>query len=154
VKHLCIQQGALQTFLHSAQFGQAYVCYKSREDAIRAQKSLNALVFGNTAIIADFVSDAEVSRLQELSGANPPGSAPPTSSAGAHWSQQPMHSGPRPAFGGPKFDQASPINGAANLSGAGGSMWGSGGTGGGGLWGPIEEHPDNHMLPGGLLGGH
>ena len=83
----------------------------------------------------------------------------PSSATGAHWSQQPMHSGPpRPAFNGPKFEQATPLNGSANLGagGGGGSMWGSGGSAsgsGGGLWGPIEEHPDNHMLPGGLLGG-
>ncbi|KAK2160609.1 hypothetical protein LSH36_129g01128 [Paralvinella palmiformis] len=153
VKNLCVQQGSLQTFLHSAQYGQAYVCYKSREDAIKAQKSLNALVFGNTAIIAEFVNDAEVARLQELSGTNPV--APHSSGGSPHWSQQPLHSGLRPGFGGPKFEQAAHLNGAANFGvgvSSSGSMWGSGGSGG--LWGPIEEHADNHMLPGGLLGGH
>ena len=133
IKNLCSQHGPLQTFLHSAQFGQAYVCYKAREDAVKAQGHLSAFPFGSTLIKAEFVSDADAQRLQEMSSGGGGG--------GSQW--PPQVTPPQVVSAGlrPPFPGQPQVNG--------GNMWSSSGS----LWSPLEEHADN-MLPGGLLGGH
>lgn len=83
LRTLCMQHGPLQWFYLSLHNGQALVRYHSKEEAFKAQKSLNTCVLGNTTIVANFVSEAEATRFAEQSAM----AAQPS-----QWSQQ--HSNP------------------------------------------------------------
>ncbi|XP_062586935.1 protein Gawky-like isoform X4 [Saccostrea cucullata] len=67
LRTLCMQHGPLQWFYLSLHNGQALVRYHSKEEAFKAQKSLNTCVLGNTTIVANFVSEAEATRFAEQS---------------------------------------------------------------------------------------
>lgn len=67
LRTLCMQHGPLQWFYLSLHNGQALVRYHSKEEAFKAQKSLNTCVLGNTTIVANFVSEAEATRIAEQS---------------------------------------------------------------------------------------
>lgn len=107
-----------------------------KEEAIKAQGALNGCVLGNTTILADFVSDAEVQALHETNSSIAQSVGP--SSMSTLWSQSGQHgSGGGSSFraiGGHKADLPNQWNGAAPAV----SMWGSGG---GRVWGPsMEDH--------------
>ncbi len=126
-------------------YGQAIVRYGAKEEAVKAQKSLNSCVLGNTTIVADFVSDPDAARLLEQLNAQ--------GGATGQQSQQPSLSRTISEAGGQfasgKVD-SSQWNGAS-------SMWSSGGSGSGvgrSLWGGTPGLDEHHsLLPGDLLGG-
>ncbi|KAI1883924.1 hypothetical protein AGOR_G00221090 [Albula goreensis] len=62
LRTLCMQHGPLITFHLNLPHGNAVVCYSSREEAAKAQKSLHMCVLGNTTILAEFASEEEISR--------------------------------------------------------------------------------------------
>ncbi|XP_078609681.1 uncharacterized protein LOC144880982 isoform X6 [Branchiostoma floridae x Branchiostoma japonicum] len=65
LRTLCMQHGPLLTFHLNLSQGCALVCYMSKEEAAKAQKSLHTCVLGNTTILADFISEDEARRLFE-----------------------------------------------------------------------------------------
>ena len=149
-------------FILNLHYGQAIVRYHSKEEAYKAQKSLNTCVLGNTTILAEFVNEADVSRLVEQN--NPAGPPPPVQqqqqqqppqqqSLWSHSSQQQQQQQQQSYRSSSKSD-SNQWNGA-NLSGFQSSMWGSGG----GLWGApsLDDHRGggvgNTLLPGDLLSG-
>ncbi|KAG5854473.1 hypothetical protein ANANG_G00038220 [Anguilla anguilla] len=62
LRTLCMQHGPLITFHLNLPHGNAVVCYNSKEEAAKAQKSLHMCVLGNTTILAEFASEEEISR--------------------------------------------------------------------------------------------
>lgn len=62
LKTLCMQHGPLDTFHLNLPHGNAVVCYRSKEEAAKAQKSLHMCVLGNTTILAEFASEEEINR--------------------------------------------------------------------------------------------
>jgi hypothetical protein len=60
LKTLCSQHGQLTSFQLMMHQGMALICYKTYEEAAKAQSSLNNCVLGSTSIRADFVSEADV----------------------------------------------------------------------------------------------
>ncbi|KAJ8246093.1 hypothetical protein GJAV_G00263570 [Gymnothorax javanicus] len=62
LRTLCMQHGPLITFHLNLPHGNAVVCYSSKEEAAKAQKSLHMCVLGNTTILAEFASEEEISR--------------------------------------------------------------------------------------------
>ena len=155
-----MQHGPLQTFILNLNAGQALVRYSNKEEAMKAQKSLNTCVLGNTTIIAEFVSESEAGRLLEQlnpqvqqAPLQPPGGGPMSGPLSNLWSQSggqnaaPYNNYSRSqshyAPGLPKMD-VNQWNGATAFGGSG--PWG-----GGGLWGgPLDDH---HLLQGDILGG-
>lgn len=146
-----MQHGSLQNF--QLLLGQALVCYKSAEEAHRAQRALTMCQIGGAPLNVDLVSETDAVRLQEAAaqaGAGPlPGAQrvanaalaslwspplpPPTPSAFGSAAVVPTHA-PRmvhPSLGeGPRA--------APSHLGVGTSVWGSGGS----VWAspPIAEH--------------
>lgn len=57
-----MQHGPLITFHLNLPHGNAVVCYSSKDEATKAQKSLHMCVLGNTTIMAEFASEEEISR--------------------------------------------------------------------------------------------
>lgn len=140
MRTLCLQHGPLMWFYLSLNHGQALVRYNSREEAMKAQKSLNTCVLGNTTIVAEFVSDAEASRFVEQS----PIPAQPTS----QWSQQQNSLSYRQS----NRNEGSWSSSQTQVPVAPGypaNMWTS--NSGGGLWGGsgVDEH---NALLGNMLG--
>ncbi|XP_047214711.1 trinucleotide repeat-containing gene 6A protein-like isoform X2 [Girardinichthys multiradiatus] len=62
LRTLCMQHGPLITFHLNLPHGNAVVCYSSKDEAAKAQKSLHMCVLGNTTILAEFASEEEISR--------------------------------------------------------------------------------------------
>lgn len=62
LRTLCMQHGPLVTFHLSLPHGNALVRYGSKEEVVKAQKSLHMCVLGNTTILAEFASEEEISR--------------------------------------------------------------------------------------------
>lgn len=62
LRTLCMQHGPLITFHLNLPHGNAVVCYSSKEEAAKAQKSLHMCVLGNTTILAEFASEEEINR--------------------------------------------------------------------------------------------
>ncbi|XP_020775608.2 trinucleotide repeat-containing gene 6A protein isoform X1 [Boleophthalmus pectinirostris] len=60
LKTLCMQHGPLDTFHLNLPHGNAVVCYRSKEEAAKAQKSLHMCVLGNTTILADIATEEEI----------------------------------------------------------------------------------------------
>lgn len=162
LKTLCLQHGPLIWFYLSLNQGQTLVRYNTKEEAIKAQKSLNTCVLGNTTIVADFVSEAEAARFAEnaMSSSQMPSSQP------SQWSQQQQQQPPqyRQSIGGGGIGRSVSTSGVGDLGtwntspsvvpiapGAQNSMWGAPAPtqGSGGLWG-MEEH--SASLLGNMLG--
>lgn len=59
-KTLCSQHGPLQSFFVNTNSGQALIRYTTKEEALKAQKSLNSCVMYEATIIAEFVEESEV----------------------------------------------------------------------------------------------
>jgi len=156
LKTLCMQHGPVQSFYMNLQQGQAMVRYSSKEEALKAQKSLNHCVLGNTTIMADFIPDNELPGLVEQSQLT--GSQGSLSS----WSSGATSKPAPPMRSVSSFPAMSSMGGGGsgkdswNVGGGGGgnSMWSSGSSSGGSssLWGPLDEHNPG-LLPGDLLGG-
>ncbi|XP_078201051.1 trinucleotide repeat-containing gene 6A protein isoform X31 [Callithrix jacchus] len=62
LRTLCMQHGPLITFHLNLPHGNALVRYSSKEEVVKAQKSLHMCVLGNTTILAEFASEEEISR--------------------------------------------------------------------------------------------
>ncbi|XP_061557520.1 trinucleotide repeat-containing gene 6A protein-like isoform X3 [Phycodurus eques] len=62
LRTLCMQHGPLITFHLNLPHGNAVVCYSSKDEAAKAQKSLHMCVLGNTTILAKFASEEEINR--------------------------------------------------------------------------------------------
>ncbi|XP_077590011.1 trinucleotide repeat-containing gene 6A protein-like isoform X2 [Stigmatopora nigra] len=62
LRTLCMQHGPLNTFHLNLPHGNAVVCYSSKDEAAKAQKSLHMCVLGNTTILAKFASEEEINR--------------------------------------------------------------------------------------------
>ncbi|XP_022064225.1 trinucleotide repeat-containing gene 6A protein isoform X2 [Acanthochromis polyacanthus] len=62
LRTLCMQHGPLITFHLNLPHGNAVVCYSSKDEAAKAQKSLHMCVLGNTTILAEFASEEEINR--------------------------------------------------------------------------------------------
>lgn len=141
LKTVCMQHGPLQTFQYNQHYGHAVVRYSSKEEAVKAQKSLNACMLNGASILAEFIPETELARMADINQvAASSTSGPASSSAGSPW---PSGAPPRSA----PFNktEGSPWNGAATNSVWGSSMWG------------LPEEPRSHggaLLPGDLLGGH
>ncbi|XP_045211672.1 trinucleotide repeat-containing gene 6C protein-like isoform X3 [Mercenaria mercenaria] len=143
LRTLCMQHGPLQYFYLNLAHGQALVKYRSTEEAVKAQKSLNTCLLGNTTIVAEFVSEVEALRFVEQQSA--------MSAGPSQWSQmgQPRQS---TAIGNQRQEMSMSwgVNPPTSMSGTG--MWGnsSGGTSGG-LWDNIEDNSAHNLL-GNMLG--
>ena len=141
LRTLCMQHGPLQYFYLNLAHGQALVKYRSTEEAIKAQKSLNTCLLGNTTIVAEFVSEVEALRFVEQQSA--------MSSGPSQWSQmgQPRQS---TAIGNQRQDTSWGMTPPTSMSGTG--MWGnSSGGSSGTLWDNIEDN-STHNLLGNMLG--
>ena len=149
-----MQHGPLLMFHLNLNYGQALVQYQSKEEAMKAQKSLNACVLGNTTIMAEFASENDLAQLSDRNV---------NTSSSSLWSQQSQpQQAPQSA---PPLQQhvirsqnqqlsnkldvggTSQWNGA-NLGGLQGGMWS---TGTSNLWGSTGLA--HGLLPGDLLGG-
>ncbi|KAJ7305906.1 hypothetical protein JRQ81_010272 [Phrynocephalus forsythii] len=130
LRTLCMQHGPLITFHLNLPHGNALVRYSSKEEVIKAQKSLHMCVLGNTTILAEFASDEEVSRFFAQGPSLAP--SPAWQSLGSNGLNHRLGSveGSH-AFSG-RSDPNHPWNGAG-LAGPGGSGSGSGSGGGGDL---------------------
>lgn len=141
LRTLCMQHGPLQYFYLNLAHGQALVKYNSTEEAVKAQKSLNTCLLGNTTIVAEFVSELEAHRFVEQQSA--------MSSGPSQWSQmgKPRQSN---AIGNQRQDMSSwGVTPPTSMSGTG--MWGnSSGGSSGGLWDNMEDNHNN--LLGNMLG--
>lgn len=124
---------------------------------MKAQKSLNNCTLGTTTIIAEFVSETDIGRLEPHNPQNQPpqlptGAAPGSNTLSNLWPQTSQSPAPfnyqrstsHYAPGIHKMD-LNQWNGATGFGG--GSTWGNSG----GLWGgALEEH---NLLQGDILGG-
>ena len=127
-----MQHGPLVWFYLSLNNGQALVRYQSKEEAFKAQKSLNTCVLGNTTIVAEFVSDNEAARF----------------AMAASQQSQPNNSVYRQSSMGvcnDSWSQPAQTNHMANNY----NSWVGGG--GSGLWGGGDDHNANTLL-GNIMG--
>lgn len=140
LRTLCMQHGPLQCFFVNTAQGQALVKYSSKDEAMKAQNSLNNCPLGNTTIMAEFVSDNDAMRFVEQQNAI---------SAPSHWPPSAHIGGNRQsAFGLPSHRNEDVGNwNVSSMGSSGSSMWGSdsgmrGGdsTGAGNLWGMDDPH--------------
>lgn len=131
-----MQHGPLQYFYLNLANAQALVKYRSPDEAIKAQKSLNTCLLGNTTIVAEFVSEAEAQRMEQQLSA--------MSGGPSQWSQGGRQSA---VVGGgnmrhDSWGSSTPVS--SSLTGT--SLWGStgankgGNTGGNALWGPMDDN--------------
>ena len=60
----------------NAQYGQALVCYRTREAAMRAQQALHMCQLGSTQIMAEYVSESDAALVTRSLGGGA-GGAPP-----------------------------------------------------------------------------
>lgn len=139
LRTLCMQHGPLQCFFVNAAHGQALVKYSTKDEAMKAQNSLNECPLGNTTIRAEFVSDTDAMHFVEQQNAI---------SAPSQWSQSAQIGGNRQsAFGLPSQRSSDVGNWNMSSGSSGSSMWGHmdsniGGdsTGAGNLWGMEDPH--------------
>ncbi|XP_018594169.2 trinucleotide repeat-containing gene 6B protein-like isoform X2 [Scleropages formosus] len=62
LRTICMQHGPLLTFHLGLTQGSALIRYSTRQEAAKAQSALHMCVLGNTTILAEFVSEEEVTR--------------------------------------------------------------------------------------------
>ena len=120
----------MQNFFANLQQGQAFVCYKSRDSAIRAQQALNSLPLGGSTIVVEFLSESDATLFSRLLMGGPP---PNAAQAGNVW----------PAG-------APPMGGSGSGGGAPGQFGGHWGGAGGPAAGGALWNDDPSLLPGGL----
>lgn len=60
LKTLCSQHGPLQSFFVNTNSGQALIRYTTKDEALKAQKSLNSCTMYEATITAEFVDESEV----------------------------------------------------------------------------------------------
>ncbi|KAK3609647.1 hypothetical protein CHS0354_028852 [Potamilus streckersoni] len=174
LRTLCMQHGPLHAFYLFLNHGSALVQYSSKEEAIKAQKSLNTCVLGNTTIVAEFVSDYEAARLVENQSAMsvPSQWSQPVSPAmyrqtgqlanrndglgNPSWKVVAPATNPNVSFNNPLPGNVGNVWGGGGIGEGGGTRSGLGvgsgiGSGSGGLW-SIDDHATNNFL-GNMLGG-
>ena len=85
---LCKQHGHVHNFFMNQQQGQAFVQYKTRDVAVRAQHALHMLQFAGNTLFAEFVSEQEAAVVSSIfRSSESRGSQPVTwSSGGSSWS--------------------------------------------------------------------
>jgi trinucleotide repeat-containing gene 6 protein len=152
-----MQHGPLLMFHLNLNYGQAMVQYQSREEAMKAQKSLNACVLGNTTIMAEFANENDLVQLSDQnvntsssslwSQQSQPQQAPPQSTQAPIHQQQHMIRSQGQQLNNKYEANTSQWNGA-NLGSLQGGMWS---TGSSNLWG--SSGLSHGLLPGDLLGG-
>jgi len=132
LKTLCGQHGPLKQFISLPNSGQAFVRYNTREEAAKAQKSLNGCNLGSTTMLAEVLSESDAEQVEQLSRMQGPtsgaGYSPTGPSSGSMWST-----------GGSTYR---PQN---NGSSFGSSMWGTD------LWSTASDQTG--FLANDLLGG-
>ncbi|KAL3877606.1 hypothetical protein ACJMK2_035300, partial [Sinanodonta woodiana] len=170
LRTLCMQHGPLHAFYLFLNHGSALVQYSSKEEAIKAQKSLNTCVLGNTTIVAEFVSDYEAARLVENQSAMSVPSQWSQPVSPAMYRQTGQLANRNDGLGNPSWKVVAPatnpnVSFSNPLPGNAGNVWGGGGigegggnrsglgvgSGSGGLW-SIDDHATNNFL-GNMLGG-
>lgn len=140
---LCKMHGPLQNFVLNSSSGQALICFKTRDDVMRAQKALNQCQFGSQIITAEYISEQEAVQVaRTMSSSSAAGdlstSRGADSSLSGLWSQNTSSSSSsNKPVGGQQW------NGASSNSGVWGSLW-AGPSG-------LDEH--SSFLPNDLLGG-
>uniref|UniRef100_A0A8C1U1W9 TNRC6 PABC binding domain-containing protein n=1 Tax=Cyprinus carpio TaxID=7962 RepID=A0A8C1U1W9_CYPCA len=173
LRTICLQHGPLLTFHLGLTQGSALIRYCSHHEAAKAQSALHMCVLGNTTILAEFMSEEEVTHYFTHSQAAGVAGSP----EGSPGSDLVPREGERPLSSGADGDVAvgwqgldvtagSTVEapGLALLSqwsnsageGAGKGVWGGVALGyhGGSLWGaPQLEDGTAGLLPGNLLGG-
>ena len=148
LRTLCMQHGPLQCFYLNTAQGQALVKYSTKEEAMKAQNSLNECQLGDSTILAEFISDTDAVRFIEQQNAL---------SAPSQWSQSAQIGGNRQsAFGLPNQRTSDVGNWNMPSGSSGSSMWGHAdsnvrgdSTGAGNLWGGME---DPHSVLGNIYG--
>ncbi|XP_076337193.1 protein Gawky-like isoform X3 [Tachypleus tridentatus] len=158
LRTLCMQHGPLQLFHLLLNHGIALVRYSTREEAAKAQSALNNCVLGNTTILADIPSEAEVQQYLQLA-----------SSSGMVWaSSQPSGTVSTSTPGFRSSNSSYPFSGGGGSSRLESNAWNSPASShlwafpgsGGSLWStPFVSERDqnarsllNSFLPGDLLG--
>lgn len=68
LRTLCLQHGPLSAFHLYLSQGIALVRYSSREEATKAQSTLNNCVLGNTTIFAEFANETDIQQFLQQSG--------------------------------------------------------------------------------------
>uniref|UniRef100_A0A8C6KJ98 Trinucleotide repeat containing adaptor 6A n=1 Tax=Nothobranchius furzeri TaxID=105023 RepID=A0A8C6KJ98_NOTFU len=154
LRTLCMQHGPLITFHLNLPHGNAVVCYSSKDEAAKAQKSLHMCVLGNTTILAEFASEEEINRFfaQGQSLATPSSGWQAIGSSQSRMDQS--HPFPsrtsEPNQWGSGFVHRSSLWGGSNYSS---SLWGSpSGTEPGGISSPSPISsflPVDHLTGGG-----
>ncbi|XP_076331671.1 protein Gawky-like isoform X2 [Tachypleus tridentatus] len=161
LKTLCMQHGPLQLFHLLLNHGIALVCYSTREESAKAQSALNNCVLGNTTILADIPSEAEVQQYLQLASSN-----------GMVWaSSQPSGKSSTATPGFCNNSSSYPLSGHGNVASSwlesnawhnptSSQLWAFPGSGSS-LWGTSPHVTDrdqnprslmNSFLPGDLLG--
>ncbi|XP_064423671.1 trinucleotide repeat-containing gene 6C protein isoform X3 [Latimeria chalumnae] len=156
LRTLCLQHGPLITFHLNLTQGNAVVRYSSKEEAAKAQKSLHMCVLGNTTILAEFVSEEEVIRLQGQP-------LPPNSSWQSNTGTNPSRLGSSSSSHGlVRSDPGHWSNPCLGSKGSSDLLWGGVPQYSSSLWGPPSNDdarvigsptPLNTLLPGDLLSG-
>lgn len=137
-----MQHGPLQNFYFNQRYGNALVRYNTKEEASKAQKSLNACSLSGASILAEFITESEFVRMADTSQTSAVASSAGlvSSSGGSPW----LSAGPPRSAPYNKADGSS-WNGAATNNVWGGSS--------GSLW-SLPDERGGALLPGDLLGGH
>ena len=136
---LCNQHGPLEHFYLNLSQGTALIAYRTPDEAMKAQRTLHSCVLGNTTIIVDFATAADVSRIKDRTV---------STSSGGGWSKG--GNGGSSNFSSTGGNQWNGGSSLPSLPG-GGAMWS---TGAPNMWGAADESDStNSFLPGGLLSG-
>ena len=135
LQNLCQQHGQVVGFIPNFVRGQVLVGYTKTEDSIKAHRQINSFRIGNNFLVAEFISESDVTQLARAQG-----------SSGNN------------AFPGGMNQQAMPtgkMEGIPQWNNAGSNSFGwNGGAGGGssGGWGDLGMEDHGMFFPGGLLG--
>ncbi|KAM9746324.1 trinucleotide repeat-containing gene 6A protein-like isoform 3-T4 [Menidia menidia] len=154
LRTLCMQHGPLITFHLNLPHGNAVVCYSSKDEAAKAQKSLHMCVLGNTTILAEFASEEEISRFfaqgQSMASSSSGWQAIGSSQSRMDQSHPFPSRAPEPNQWSNSDLHSSPLWGRPNFSS---SLWGSpSGTEPGGISSPSPISsflPVDHLTGGG-----
>ncbi|XP_038064720.1 trinucleotide repeat-containing gene 6C protein-like isoform X2 [Patiria miniata] len=119
---LCHQHGPLEHFHMNLSQGTAIIAYKTRDEAVKAQRSLNTCVLSNTTIIADFATSADIARSRDRSQSQSGGSGKFSSTGSSSGSNPGSSLSGIPSFG---IKEEAPSGGS---SGSSGGQWNGAGT--------------------------
>uniref|UniRef100_A0AAY4ARM0 TNRC6 PABC binding domain-containing protein n=1 Tax=Denticeps clupeoides TaxID=299321 RepID=A0AAY4ARM0_9TELE len=132
LRTICMQHGPLLTFHLSLNQGSALIRYSSRQEAAKAQSALHMCVLGNTTILAEFVSEEEVTRYFAHSQAGAATSSGASVGVGVPGASSCTGTGGSAGVPGAERDRT----GSASVSGPGGNGGVASGAGGSAGVGP------------------